>query len=1093
MLEPRSMPVFCIPILVFSLPLPAWPEGTFPLPEKPALKEDEVNAAAFGFAWAVPPGGGKPVFAPQLNDGDSSTALEVPAGHSVQVEWREPRDVARVAVRGEPPPRAEDLEISYWRNHWPDNGSGGWQKLDDPYNGQWVRVEGEAAAIPPGLVIAFKPLSQIEIPSVKRTGLLHRQTYKLRVRFKAPARVGEVEAYTGAVWKTAEIAFDWAPRAKERKPWRGNLEARQAKLISKGGGNGGEPLIIKVRYADAPDRLSADRGYLVFRPEEGQAWSVFIDEIIREGGLYVRGPEAFLSEASRRLRYDQWEDPPDRREHTILEKVKHLPEQSLERAMQAIPPKPPAPVHLGVPNLRQEFTITPGGDIVLEKESLRGPGPDLERRPWQEKEIAFSWNRGEKPESESVVDQPPVRSLEKNCLPIIHVEWQKNRIRYHQAVFATVLQGSLGENEAGRRGSEPVALLGKIDLANLLDEEKEAALALSIAPERPLVWKEAEGLLLLETPSDGRPRPGLTPARLRFEANGRGEAELEGEKFIYRVRIPARGAHTVFFTIPYLELLDEKEIAALGRLRFDASFGEMMRYWEARLGEGMQLAVPDKPLDDFYKANLWHVYVTTDRDPATGLYEHGAATMHYPVFPNETCMVARSLEMRGLHAEALRLLEPFLAGQGVKPLPGNFKSKDGVFYAAYPDPERDPYTAQGYNMHHGFVLWALAEHYLWTRDRAWLERMAPKLIAACDWIIRERGATQAANPDGSRPLEWGLAPAGDLEDVEEYLTWYATNAYYHLGLKTAAEALGEIGHPEAARLEKEADEYRDAILRSAAEAVAQSPAVRLRDGAYIPYVPPRAYAHTHLKEGWIREALYCSLHLLDGELVEPRHPWVAWLLEDLEDNIFLSKESGYGIVSPEKDFFNSGGFTLQPNLLNNALAHLRRDEIPNFLRVFYNTFAASIYPDTACFAEWVPALGRGGGPLYKTPDESKFIQSLRQMLILEEGRTLKLGFGVPRAWMAGERGIEVKDAATFFGPMDLAIRPVGADGKVRAAVRPPRRNPPERVLLRLRHPEGKALRSVEMNGQPWREVNAEGGWILLPGNVEKAEVSAGFE
>lgn len=1093
MLEPRSMPVFCISILVFSLPLAAWPDGTFPLPEKLSLKEGEVNAAAFGFAWVVPPDGARAVYAPQLNDGDSSTAIEVPAGHSVQVEWREPREVARVALRGELPPPAEDLEISYWRNHWPDNGSGGWQKLDDPFNGQWVRAQEEAAAIPQGLVGAFKPLSQVEIPSVKRTGLLHRQTYKLRVRFKAAARVSEIEAYTGAVWKTAELAFDWAPRARKRKPWRGNLEARQAMLISKGGGNHGEPLIIKVRYAAAPDRLSADRGYLVFRPEEGQAWSVFVDDVLREGGLFVRGPEVFLSEASQRLRFDRWNGPPDRREHTILEKVKHLPEQTFERATQAIPLKPPAPVHLGVPNLRQEFTITSQGDLVLHRESLRGPGPDLERRPWQEKEIAFSWNRGEKPESEAGLDKPPARRLGRGYLPAIHVKWQKDGLRYHQTVFATVLLGSLGENEEIRRGSEPVALLGKIDLANLLDERKEAALSLSISPERALVWREAEGLLLLETPSDGRPRPGLTPVRLRFDANGHGEAKLEGEKFIYRVRLPARGTHAVFFDIPCLELLDEKEIAALSRLRFDSCYGEARRYWEAKLGEGMQLAVPDEPLAHFYKANLWHVYITTDRDPVTGLYEHGAATMHYPVFPNETCMVARSLEMRGLHQEALRLLEPFLAGQGVKPLPGNFKSKEGVFYAAHPDPEHDPYTAQGYNMHHGFVLWALAEHYLWTRDRAWLERAAPKLIVACDWIIRERAAAKIANPDGTRPLEWGLAPAGDLEDVAEYLHWYATNAYYHLGLKTAAEALAEIGHPEAARLRKEAEEYRKDILQSAAEAVAQSPAVRLRDGTYVPYVPPRAYAHTHLKEGWIREALYCSLHLLDGDLVEPGHPWITWLLEDLEDNIFLSAESGYGIASPEKDFFNYGGFTLQPNLLNNALAHLRRDEIPNFLRVFYNTFAASFYPDTACFAEWVPALGRGGGPLYKTPDEAKFIQSLRQMLILEEGRTLKLGFGVPRAWMAGEKAVEVKGAATFFGPMDLAIHPIGPDGKARAAVRPPRRNPPELVLLRLRHPDGKALRRAEVNGQPWSEVNADGGWIILPGNLEKLEVSAGFE
>lgn len=398
-------------------------------------------------------------------------------------------------------------------------------------------------------------------------------------------------------------------------------------------------------------------------------------------------------------------------------------------------------------------------------------------------------------------------------------------------------------------------------------------------------------------------------------------------------------------------------------------------------------------------------------------------------------------------------------------------------------------------MHHGFVLRAVAEHCRWTRDEKYVERVLPKLIAGCDWIKRQRETTKVMRADGSRPLEYGLAPAGDLEDVEEYLYWYATNGYYYAGLSAADQVLGEWGNPEAMRIGHEAELYREDILRSLSAATAASPVVRLRDGTWAPYVPSRAYAYTHLKEGWIREALYGSLHLLEAGVVESNHPVVKWSLLDLEDNIFLSKESGYGIGDVGRDFYHFGGVTLQPNLLPNAMAHLRRDEIANFVRVFYNALYASVFGDVVCFAEWVRRPGSGDGPLYKTPDECKFIELMRNMLILEQGRnlrTLRLGAGVPRAWMADGKRIVVEGAATLYGPMEMRIESHVGQGRIEARMKLPQREPADVVLLRLRHPEGKEFERVTVNGEGWDKVNRALELVILPGNVERVEVVAWY-
>jgi hypothetical protein len=200
----------------------------------------------------------------------------------------------------------------------------------------------------------------------------------------------------------------------------------------------------------------------------------------------------------------------------------------------------------------------------------------------------------------------------------------------------------------------------------------------------------------------------------------------------------------------------------------------------------------------------------------------------------------------------------------------------------------------------------------------------------------------------------------------------------------------------------------------------------------------------------------------------------------------MSSESGYGPedghTNPREQFFSYGGFNPQPNLLDNSIAYLRRGQVPHFLRAFWNTYGISIYPDIQCFAE-ACSYGMGGGPLYKTPDESKFIRWMRLMLVMEMGDDLWLGRGVPKAWMANGKTVELRRAPTYFGPMDLKITSAVAGGEIRAEIRPPRRDPPKSIRLFLRHPDGAAIKSVKVNGETWSQFSAATGALdLVPGN-----------
>ncbi len=1037
--------------------------------------------------------------------------ITLDAGKALQVEWTQLRDVRTVELQFKgSAPSADDINLAWWRRIWPDNGTGGWMKLDDPFNGQWTRAKVSAISRESTLRLQLAPLDEKEAPGIKREGMEYRHTYKIRISTTQPAVIERMAVFTGAIEKRAKLRFEWDQRATVRRgQWPPPFEARNGRIVQVTPSESSSAL-VDVEYADASHRLSADRGHVICRRGETSSFAVFIDDVLREGGLYVRDLGVFVSDAAQNLTHAKWPGPPGEvwKEGTIAEQVAKRPEQSFDQVKKAIPLKPPNYLILGVPHLRQEIALSPSGDVILQEESLRSPGPDTDRRPWKWNDLTYRFDSGAIPFRDGRSHREVIISLEEGWLPIARHEWETDDIHYTQTSVASTLLGDMASLNT-TTGTETVVLSSRFDIKNKSGEPRTAYLWMELNH----LWPgqlEADGTLVLQSPSDGQKRNEMTAVRGRFNIHGKGRIDYvrqaaraadrsqsatanpppERELIRYQIALGPQESHAIELAVPYIELLDARELAALKSVSFEELHASVMAFWKRRVTQGMSYEVPDQFLNEFFKANLWHVLISTDIDPVTGQYQHGAATFHYKNFLNETMMVARSLEMRGEHEEALRLIETFLANQSVKGLPGNFKSKEGILYAAHPvDP--DPYTAQGYNMHHGWAMWGAAEHFFWTKDKAYLQRHADQLVKACDWITRERQATKFTNSDGTRPVEYGLAPAGDLEDVEEYLYFYATDSYYYLGLKQVAAALARIGHPEAKRLQKDAEEFLANLRASVAESVASSPVVRLKDGIYVPFVPPRAYALTHRKEGWIREGLYPALHLLNGEVYPATHLFADWMIQDLEDNIFLSQESGYGVENQQSRFFDLGGFTLQPNLLDLAMVYLKRDQVPNFLRAFYNTAWASLYPETMCFAEWVPALGKGGGPLYKTPDECKFIQWMRCMLIVEQEDRLELGLGVPRAWMGDGQRIKIERAATFFGLLNMEIKSQVGSGQMRALVHLEKREAPRQILLRLRHPAGKVIRSALVNGQT-AQVDDARQLVVLPAQFEQWEVVASF-
>jgi len=314
-------------------------------------------------------------------------------------------------------------------------------------------------------------------------------------------------------------------------------------------------------------------------------------------------------------------------------------------------------------------------------------------------------------------------------------------------------------------------------------------------------------------------------------------------------------------------------------------------------------------------------------------------------------------------------------------------------------------------------------------------------------------------------------PAGHLEDNKEWRHWFAVNAHAYNGMKGIAEVLGEIDHPEAGRLAQDSESFRQDIRRAALRAMVESPVVRLLDGTYVPHIPTRTGLRGR-EWGWFREAAYGAAHLLEANVFDPNEEEMTWVIKDLEDNLFVSREWGRP-VDLEKWWFSQGGVAIQANLMDTAIDYLRRGEIEHGLRALFNNFGASLYADVRCFTEHpVVELGHGVGPFYKSSDEAKALTWLRAFLLHEEGSTLHIAMGAPRAWFAPGQSFAVQSMASFFGPVSYRIVSRGAEITARLELSDGRE--PEDLVVHLRHPERKSIQQVTVNGAKHAEFDASG-------------------
>ena len=328
--------------------------------------------------------------------------------------------------------------------------------------------------------------------------------------------------------------------------------------------------------------------------------------------------------------------------------------------------------------------------------------------------------------------------------------------------------------------------------------------------------------------------------------------------------------------------------------------------------------------------------------------------------------------------------------------------------------------------------------------------------------------------------EYGLVPPGVLADWNRYAYYFYANAHYCAGLEAAARALADIEHPDAATIRRAAAEYREDLLRAWRWQQARMPVVPLRDGTWVPPCPSSLYWFGLTRDffGGVsatgHDVEVGGNHLIPLGILPPQGREAGWLTDYLEDRWFLIDGifGAYPAQENEADWFNRGGFAkLQPHYARTSDIHALRDDVKAFVRTYFNTFPVLLNRENLAFWEHM----NNGGAWNKTHESGWFLQMTRTMLLTERGDELWLAPFVTNNWLKDGMTVAVRNAPTRFGEVSYRIRSSAARGLIEAAIEPPLRNPPECLVLRLRHPEGKPMRAVTVDGRPHVDFDAGGG------------------
>jgi hypothetical protein len=671
----------------------------------------------------------------------------------------------------------------------------------------------------------------------------------------------------------------------------------------------------------------------------------------------------------------------------------------------------------------------------------------------------------------------------------------------------------------------PVTTVKKNDLTF---EQTTCVAPIGSAPKGKPAWfrEKATGVAAYKInnrgsePSEVRLSFKFTPERdpktlLQFERNEQGSREWvavkNGERILAAIEknksdalsltveesgvvlsgiLPAGGNESCTVFLPAFQELKSEDAVSFLPIWIKKSWTEEVeKYWKSLLEPAMQVEIPDEFLGNLIRASQVNCMLAARNQNDMQYVVPWISSVHFAYPESEANSIIRGMDMQG-HADFAR-----------RGLAFYLKESNPAGFITILVKNEAAGISSGYTLvGTGEVLWTLGEHYARTRDRDWMRKVAPDAARICRWVIRQRAKTKLLDAKGEKTPEFGLTPPGVSADWNRFAYRFFNEAQYYRGLEMAGRALEEIGDPAAAEILEDAKNYREDIARAYRVMQAKTPVVKLKNGTWVPGDPSLSGCYGNVEDflpgedvnrSYVYSVELGSHHLAANDVFDPASKEADWMIAYLEDVQFL--RTSWLKEGEPFDAFDWGGFAkMQPYYCRIAELHARRDDVKPFIRSYFNPIPALVNFEDLTF--WEDMIGNryAAGAWNKTHETGWFLGQTRIMFAAERGGDLWLAPFVTDRWLKDGQKIAVRNVPTNFGKVGFTIVSNAAKGEIEAVVRLPENCAAKNIVLRLRHPEGKPMRSVVVQGKPTTNFDPRKETVTFAPEASEIKIRAAY-
>ncbi|MDR1996883.1 MAG: hypothetical protein LBQ83_00950 [Candidatus Margulisbacteria bacterium] len=413
---------------------------------------------------------------------------------------------------------------------------------------------------------------------------------------------------------------------------------------------------------------------------------------------------------------------------------------------------------------------------------------------------------------------------------------------------------------------------------------------------------------------------------------------------------------------------------------------EQINNWQKKMSEGLQIAVPDRKMQDCFEANKAFMLMFYDNTYITP----GPSTYHEFWFRDATYLL-NGLDKLGFHRETRRVIDTYK----------NRIHASGLFH-----------SQQGEWDSNGQAIWTIMEHYRLTRDKGFLQENFNIIKRGARWIIGKAQSNLKLDP-GYR----GIMPPGLSAEHFGLNDYYYWDDFWSLaGLQSAIQACGEM-HKKGHSLTRGLQQLTEAVDTSLRYAEA-------RLGLPIMPISPSRRMDS--------AAVGCLAAYYPCRVYKPDDPRLLNTVKYLHEKCFI--HGGFF-----HDVNHSGYGTYLTMHIAQCYIGQRSARALDIL-----DWVLSAASPTYCWPEAIHPRTMGGtiGDGHHGWAAADICLLLRNMLFLEEADTLVITPVVPVSWYRGQK-FSVSNAATYFGQLSYAV-----ESTVRGAtltLRPKYTLPPQNI------------------------------------------------